>query len=93
MKVTKVFNVIITAFLVITFTVSIISCKEALVVGKQIEALEDKNSDVRGRAAEALGKIGDSRAVEPLIKALKDKNKWVQGVVQKALKKIQAKKS
>ena len=36
-----------------------------------IKVLEDKNSDVRYSAAYALGKIGDKRAVEPLIKALK----------------------
>jgi len=34
--------------------------------------LKDENSDVREKAAEALGKIGDARAVEPLIQALMD---------------------
>src|SRR4030042_6695678 len=37
-----------------------------------IDALKDKDPIVRGDAAEVLGKIGDSRAVEPLIEALKD---------------------
>jgi HEAT repeat protein len=36
-----------------------------------IEALEHKDLAVRRCAAEALGKIGDARAVEPLIRALK----------------------
>ena len=37
-----------------------------------ISALKDKDPNVRGDAAEALGKIGDSRAVEPLIEVLND---------------------
>jgi HEAT repeat protein len=37
-----------------------------------IERLKDKDSYVRRSVAEALGKIGDSRAVEALIEALKD---------------------
>jgi HEAT repeat protein len=37
-----------------------------------IAALKDENSDVRQAAAKALGKIGDPRAVEPLIAALSD---------------------
>jgi len=37
MKVTNVFKVIITALLVIAFTVSIISCKEVPVVEEQVE--------------------------------------------------------
>ena len=36
--------------------------------------LRDKEADVRRKAAEALGKIGDKRAVEPLIAALTDKD-------------------
>jgi HEAT repeat protein len=41
-------------------------------VPKLIEALRDENPWVRLSAAEALGKIKDPRAVEPLIAALKD---------------------
>ena len=37
-----------------------------------IAALTDRNMDIRTRAAEALGDIGDERAVEPLIRALND---------------------
>jgi alpha-glucoside transport system substrate-binding protein len=37
-----------------------------------IAALTDRNMDVRRTAAEALGDIGDERAVEPLITALND---------------------
>ena len=37
-----------------------------------IAALTDRNMDVRRMAAEALGNIGDKRAVKPLIIALND---------------------
>jgi len=43
-----------------------------------IKALRHKDSDVRWRAAKALGEIGDKRAVEPLIQALKDKDRDVR---------------
>jgi HEAT repeat protein len=39
-----------------------------------IQALNDENGYVRAGAAEALGKIGDKRAIEPLIQALRDDN-------------------
>ena len=39
-------------------------------------------------AAEALGKIGDKRAVEPLIKALEDKDGYVSQHSARALGKI-----
>jgi HEAT repeat protein len=50
-----------------------------------INALKDKDINVRGDAAEALGKIGDSRAVEPLIEALKD---IVEFIAIESLRKI-----
>ena len=37
-----------------------------------IAALKDSDGDVRLNAADALGKIGDPSALEPLIAALKD---------------------
>ena len=43
---------------------------------------------MRWSAAEALGKIGDSRAVEPLIKALEDSNTRVGVEAVRALEKI-----
>ena len=46
------------------------------------------SSSVRGGAAEALGKIGDARAVEPLIQALKDKDDDVRRNAAEALGKI-----
>ena len=43
---------------------------------------------VREAAAEALGKIGDSQAVEPLIAALKDEDWYVRKYAVEALGKI-----
>ena len=39
---------------------------------KLIENLKSDDEDVRSSAAEALGKIGDARAVGPLIQVMKD---------------------
>ena len=56
-------------------------------VGLLIEALKDKDEDVRKHAATALGEIGDERALQQLIQALN--NEWgVQSEVAKALGKI-----
>ena len=43
-----------------------------------IKALGDEDKDTREGAAEALGKIGDKRAVEPLIEALTYGNEGVR---------------
>jgi HEAT repeat protein len=48
-------------------------------------ALKDNNSTVRMIAAQDLGKLGDIRAVEPLILALKDDNSWVRFSAAEAL--------
>ncbi len=42
------------------------------------KALRNKNADVRGKAAEALGEIADASAVEPLVASLEDENKNVR---------------
>ena len=46
---------------------------------------EDANYKVRVQAALVLGKLGDTRAVPPLIKALGDANKTVRGIAASAL--------
>jgi hypothetical protein len=46
---------------------------------------EDSNYKVRVQAALVLGKLGDTRAVQPLIKALGDQNKTVRGIAASAL--------
>ena len=50
-----------------------------------IQALQEENDDVRLRAADALGEIGDSRAIEPLVQALRDEDRDVQFEVAEAL--------
>ena len=52
-----------------------------------IQALKDKDSDVREGAAEVLVKIGEP-AVEPLIRALKDENQFVRWGAALALGEI-----
>jgi hypothetical protein len=47
--------------------------------------IEDGNYKVRVQAALVLGKLGDPRAVQPLIKALADQNKTVRGIAASAL--------
>ena len=46
---------------------------------------DDSNYKVRVQAALVLGKLGDARAVPPLIKALGDQNKSVRGIAASAL--------
>ena len=45
-------------------------------LGDLINALKDRDANVRLKAAEALGKLADSRAIDPLIEALKNDANW-----------------
>ncbi|HOL55553.1 MAG TPA: HEAT repeat domain-containing protein, partial [bacterium] len=56
-------------------------------------ALNDKEWTVRSSAAEALGKIKDTRAIDPLIKVLADKDIAVRLSVIEALGEIGDKKA
>jgi HEAT repeat protein len=51
----------------------------------ELENLDSRHDDVRERAAEALGRIGDPRAVDPLIESLKDEDLFVRYFSAKAL--------
>jgi HEAT repeat protein len=54
-----------------------------------IDLLEhDENGDVRRAAATALGKIGDSKAVRPLLQAIKDKDVYVRSAAEQSLKQF-----
>ena len=53
-----------------------------------ISLLKDENDEVRGNAAQALGSIGDDKAIEPLKEALKDESKYVRGSAADALGRI-----
>jgi len=54
----------------------------------QIARLEDQHAGVRGSAANALGELGDARAVEPLIACLKDQDWGVRVSITEALGKL-----
>jgi HEAT repeat protein len=53
-----------------------------------IDVLQDNHWEVRSCAAEALGNIGDLRAVKPLIAALNDRDATVRGNAADALAKL-----
>lgn len=53
-----------------------------------VATLGGESEVVRRSAAEALGKIGDTRAVEPLIVALGDENGDVRWQAVQALRRI-----
>jgi len=50
-----------------------------------IEALGHENREVRWRAAQTLGELGDSRASEALTRALQDEDNGVQITARQAL--------
>ena len=50
--------------------------------------MEKKNDTARKWAAQALGKIGDSGAIAPLVQALKDEHQNVRHFVMEALSDI-----
>jgi len=67
--------------------------KDQKIILKLIELLRDKESDVRRRAAYALGQIQAKEAVLPLLELLKDKDSDVRGLAASALGQIQAKEA
>ncbi|WP_300608660.1 HEAT repeat domain-containing protein [Methanohalophilus sp.] len=54
-------------------------------VGSLIQALENDNPDIRENSALALGKIGDKRAIEPLVYLIEDNDVNVRGAAEIAL--------
>jgi len=53
-----------------------------------IRSLHDYSEWVRRASAEALGLLGDDRAIEPLSDALTDEDAMVQDTAFEALKKL-----
>jgi len=70
-----------------------IKLRDATEVESLIQALRHKDESTRRRAAEALGKIGDAKAVKPLTRALKDDSLVVQAFAREAIEKIKAKQA
>ncbi len=64
--------------------------KDQKIIQKFIENTKAKESDVRGRAAYALGQIKAESAVLPLIELLKDEESYVRGRAAYALGQIKA---
>jgi HEAT repeat protein/3',5'-cyclic AMP phosphodiesterase CpdA len=62
--------------------------KSEKAIPELVKALNDEDSDVRRRAAEALGKIGSDAAIEELVKALNDEDSDVRRRAAEALGKI-----
>ncbi|WP_410967315.1 HEAT repeat domain-containing protein, partial [Salmonella sp. SAL4436] len=58
------------------------------VVERLIEALADDEWAIREQAASALGKLKDTRGVDPLVKALRDKDGAVRTAAVWALERI-----
>jgi HEAT repeat protein len=57
-------------------------------VAVYVSALTAPHWKTRWQAAQALGELEDSRAVEPLIQAMEDDNQWVRIVAAEALGQI-----
>jgi HEAT repeat protein len=53
-----------------------------------IKDLKDKDSSVRASAAESLGNLNDSKAIDPLIQSFKDENSSVAVNAKNSLVKL-----
>lgn len=60
------------------------------IVQALIAALNDENEWVRWRAVQSLGKLGDKRAIEPLIETLQDSVWRIRLAAVQALRELQA---
>ena len=62
--------------------------KDPRAVDPLIQALKDKNAEVRISAAMSLGNLGDKKAVEPLTADLNDENSVVRDKAAQSLKEL-----
>jgi len=62
--------------------------KSEKAIPELVNVLNDKDSSIRRRAADALGKIGSDAAIEELVKALNDEDYYVRGRAAGALGEI-----
>ena len=63
---------VLLATLVLGLQITAVSEKNGKDVDSLIKNLQDNDSSIRQNAADALGKLNDTRAIDPLIQALKD---------------------
>jgi len=70
-----------------------VAAKKIQDVTPLIETLGHEDADLREQAAEALGQIGDVRAVQPLIELLEDDDWFVREKVVEALGKLRDKRA
>ncbi len=77
------------AVLTLLILFSFCSCVHQGKSDRFIQELNSKDPIARRNAADALGKIKDARAVEPLVAALKDKDSSVRSRAAGALGKMQ----
>ena len=57
-------------------------------VASLIDGLDDPVDEIRGAAAQALGSLGEARAIEPLTRCLKDGDAGVRQAAAAALDKL-----
>ena len=69
-------------------TLGMLGSRARIAVPVLTEKLRDRHKWVRRAAAQALGKIGDKRALEPLRLARSDKDKWVAYSANRAWNKL-----
>jgi len=62
--------------------------KDPTAVDPLIETLWDDDSRVRLKAAWALGRIGDRRAIPPLHRLYRMENEWGQEIISEAIDAI-----
>jgi HEAT repeat protein len=76
---------------IVLFRQNIDKLKAKKDVDGSIKALGDSDRFVRWRAAEALGEIGDPRAVEVLSELVHDEHEYVRKAAREALRVIRLK--
>jgi HEAT repeat protein len=68
-------------------------CESGSDIPGLLQLIEDSNSDVRWRAAEALGKIDPEKAIPGLLQLIEDSNSYVRWRAAEALGKIGSEKA
>jgi HEAT repeat protein len=75
------------SFAVLKYAEDALLKNSEIIIDPLMEILKDKNSELRAKAAELLGNIGDAKAVEPLLVLLRDQNPDLRETAAEALGK------